>query len=111
MDLLGASGTVVCSGGMAWRFLEILKAAQRRSLVHEKQFVRLQKNCSKSLDTFHIESHQTLNLLASVNYFPHSMENKTALQFQLNREKRAQTDYRRRRRELLRLVPAELEHV
>ena len=79
------------------------------SLVHELQFVRLQKACSKSLDTFHIESRQTLNLLASVNHFPESVENKTALQFQRNREKRAQTDYRRRRRELFRLVPAEQE--
>jgi hypothetical protein len=35
------------------------------------------------------------------------MENKTALQFQSNREKRAQTDYSRRRRELFRLVSAE----
>ena len=77
--------------------------------MHELQFVRLQKACSKSLDTFHIESHQTLNLLASVKHFPDSVENKTALQFQRNREKRAQTDYRRRRRELFRLVPAEQE--
>ena len=79
--------------------------------MHELQFVRLQKACGKSLDTFHIECHQTLNLLASVNQFPHSMENKTALQFQRNREKRAQTDYRRRRRELFRLVPAEQEYL
>ncbi len=79
--------------------------------MHELQFVRLQKACSKSLDTFHIESRQTLNLLASVNHFPDSMENKTALQFQRNREKRAQTDYRRRRRELFRLVPAEQEYL
>ena len=75
------------------------------------KFVRLHKACSKSLDTFHIESHQTLNLLAAVNLFPQSTENKTALQFQRNREKRAQTEYRRRRRELLRLVPAEREHL
>ena len=79
--------------------------------MHEGQFVKLHKACSKSLDTFHIESHQTLNLLASVNHSPDSMENKTALQFQRNREKRAQTDYRRRTRELLRLVSAELEHL
>jgi len=77
--------------------------------VHELQFVRLYKACSKSLDTFQLESRQTLNLLASVNHFPDSKENKTALQFQRNREKRAQTDYRRRRRELFRLVPAEQE--
>ena len=79
--------------------------------MHEKQFVRLHKACSKSLDTLHIESHQTLNLLAAVNHFPHNMESKTALQFQRNREKKALTDYRRRRRELLRLVPAEREHL
>src|SRR5260370_9743246 len=91
--------------------LKIIKAAQRRSLVHEKQFVRLHKACSKSLDTFQIESHQTLNLLASVNHSPDTMENKTALQFQRNREKRAQTDYRRRTRELLRLVSAALDHL
>jgi hypothetical protein len=78
--------------------------------VHEKQFVRLHKACRKSLDTFQIESDQTLNLLASVNHSPDSVENKTALQFQRNREKRAQTDYRRRTRELLRLVSAEREH-
>jgi len=79
--------------------------------VHKLQFVRLHKACSKSLDTLHIESHQTLNLLAAVNHFPHNMESKTALQFQRNAEKRAQTDYRRRRRELLRLVPADREHL
>ena len=90
---------------------EILKAAQRRSLVHDKQFVRLHKACSLSLDTFHIESHQTLNLLAAVNFFPDSMENKTALSIPKQSEKRAQTDYRRRRHELLRLVPAEREHL
>ena len=77
--------------------------------MHELQFVRLQKACSKSLDTFHIESRQTLNLLASVKHFPDSMENKTALQFQTDREKRARTDYRRKKRDLLRLVPVERE--
>jgi hypothetical protein len=81
------------------------KARQRKGHVREKPFVKLQRACSKSLDTFYVESHQTLNLLASVNHLPHSVENKTALQFQLNREKRAQTEYRRLRRELLRLVP------
>ena len=89
----------------------LVKFAQRRSRVQEKQFVRLHKACSNSLDTLHIESHQTLNLLAAVNHFPHNMESQTALQFQRNAEKRAQTDYRRRRRELLRLVPAEREHL
>jgi len=75
------------------------------------KFVRLHKACSKSLDTFHIESHQTLNLLAAVNLFPQSTENKTALQFQTDREKSEQTAYRRRRRELVRLASAEPEHL
>ena len=79
--------------------------------MHELQFVRLQKACSKSLDTFQIESHQTLNLLASVNHFPDNIENKTALHFQRNREKRAQTDYRRRRRELFRVVSTGQEYL
>ena len=72
--------------------------------MREKQFVRLHKASGKSLDAFHIESHQTLNLLASINHFPDSMENKIALQFQRNREE-TQIDYRRRRRELLPSYP------
>jgi hypothetical protein len=70
--------------------------------VSEKQVVELFKACGDSLDTFHGESHRTLNLLALVSHSPRSTENNAALHLQLRQEKTAQEVYRRKRLELLR---------
>jgi hypothetical protein len=79
--------------------------------VRKLQFFILNRACGKSLDTFYIEPQQTLSLLAALELFLDSMENKTAFPFQTDREKRARTDYRRKRRDLLRLVLPERKHL
>ena len=81
--------------------------------MNERRLVELYKDCGKSLDAIHVESHRTLDLLALVSHSPHTTENNAALHFQLNQEKRAQTDYQQQRLELLRgllrLASGELE--
>jgi len=79
--------------------------------VRKLHFVMLYRACSKSLDTLYIEPQQTLSLLAAVELFLDIMETKTALPFQPDWEKKPQTDYRRKRRELLRRVSAERKHL
>lgn len=89
--------------GVAWNVSGDPTGTGRRSIVNEEQHVvELYKACSRSLDTFHVESQRTLNFLALVSHSPRSTENNAALQFQLTQEKAAQTDYQWHRLDLLR---------